>query len=86
MSSSFDSIKPAGWVWNVTPADSDLPRKTRAIRVGTGGDLSIRAFSPVTGKLTDTVIPAVAAGETLTVEATRINLTGTTASGITALA
>jgi hypothetical protein len=85
-SSSFDSIKPAGWVWAVTPADTDLPRKTRAIRVGTAGDVSVRAFSPVTKTLTDTVIPGVTAGETLVIEATRINSTGTTASGITALA
>lgn len=86
MASSFDSVKPAGWVWNVTPADADLPMKTRAIRVGAEGNLSVRAFSPVTGKLEDTVIPSIAAGETLMIEATRINSTGTTASSITALA
>jgi hypothetical protein len=86
MTSSFDAIKPAGWVWTVTPADADLPLKTRAIRVGTAGDLSVRAFSPVTKQLADTVIPGVVAGETLIIEATRINSTGTTASGITALA
>lgn len=86
MAGGFDSVKPAGWVWNVTPADADLPMTTRAIRVGTAGDLAVRAFSPVTGKLTDTVIPSVAAGETLLIEATRINSTGTTASGITAFA
>lgn len=76
------STHSAGAVRNITPNDStDLPLGVcRAIRCGGAGDLSIVDLTGTTA-----VIPSVLAGETLPVEATRINATGTTATLITAL-
>ena len=63
----------------VVPANADLPTEIRAFRVGTAaGDVSITDRRGVT-----TVIPNVQIGETIVIFAWRINLTGTTAIGIT---
>ena len=76
------STHSSGAVRNITPNDSaDLAIGVcRAIRAGGGGDISI---VDLTG--TTVIIPSVLAGETLPIEATRINATGTTATLITAL-
>ncbi len=72
----------SGAVRAITPNDStDLEfGACRAIRVGGAGDVSI---VDLTG--TTVIIPSVLAGETLPVQATRINATGTTATLINAL-
>ena len=85
--SSFDLIAPAGYVWSVTPSDTDdMSMETRAIRVGTAGDITILAYDPATNKLATVTIPDVVAGEVLMVRTTRVYSTGTTASGFTAYA
>lgn len=72
----------SGAVRNITPNDSaDLSLGvSRLIRCGGAGDLSV---VDLTG--TTTVIPSVLAGESLPIEVTRINATGTTATLITVL-
>lgn len=87
MASSFDSIKPAGWIWAVTPSDSvDLPIRTRALFVGGAGNISVQAFDPATKKLATVVLTGVTAGAVLPIEVTRVNSTSTTATNIVALA
>jgi hypothetical protein len=76
------SISPEGpptGAYAITPANADLPVEIRAFRVGQmAGDVSITDRRGIV-----TVIPNVQVGETITVFAQRINLTGTTALGIT---
>ncbi|MBY3073409.1 hypothetical protein HFO71_24140 [Rhizobium laguerreae] len=87
MASSFDAIKPAGWVWAVTPSDTvDLVIPTRALFVGGAGNLSVQAFDPATKKLATVVLTGVTAGSVLPIEVTRVNSTSTTATTIVALA
>lgn len=86
MSSSFDSIKPAGFGWSVTPSDSaELVKRTRAIIVGVAGDVACEMYDPASNKLA-TVVVAVAAGVPVPIETKKIRSTGTTATGIVALA
>lgn len=65
----------------VTPNDStDLPARTRSIRVGTtAGNIAAVNRDGVTE-----IIPNVQIGEILPIRTTRILATGTTADGITA--
>ncbi|ASS55901.1 spike base protein, RCAP_Rcc01079 family [Rhizobium leguminosarum] len=87
MASSFDAIKPAGWVWAVTPSDSvDLAIPTRSLFVGGAGNLSVQAFDPTTKKIAAVVITGVPAGMILPIEVSRVNFTNTTATNIVALA
>ena len=76
------STHSAGAVRNVTPHDvTNLEFGVcRAIRVGGAGDISVVDLTGAT-----VIIPSILAGETLSVEATRINATGTTATLITVL-
>lgn len=82
MSGIQTATHSSGAIRVITPNDgADLSLGvSRAIRVGGAGDLSVVDVSGVT-----TVIPSVLAGETLPIEVTRINATGTTATLISAL-
>jgi hypothetical protein len=74
--------QPAVYVFNITPDDdSELHWITRALRVGTAGDLAIKTIG---GSVV--VIPDVLAGETIVVRAIKVYATSTTASGIVGLA
>jgi len=87
MASSFDSIKPAGWIWAVTPSDTvDLKISTRAIFVGGAGNLSVEAFDPATKKRATVVLTGVLAGSVLPIEVSRVNAASTTATNIVAFA
>ena len=73
---------PSMFPFTVTPDDSvELRFVTRAIRVGTGGDLAVKS---VGGEIV--IIPDVLSGETVPVMAVKVYSTGTTASGITGYA
>lgn len=86
MSSSFESIKPAGFGWAVTPSDStQLAKRTRAIIVGVAGNVACEMYEPASNKLATVVIP-VAAGVQIAIETKKILSTNTTATGIVALA
>lgn len=79
------AITPALNCKTVTPHDSTnfTFGICKGIRVGTGGDVAVVMFGDGdTGSVT--VIPDVLAGETLPVQAIRVNSTGTTATGLTA--
>jgi hypothetical protein len=70
--------EPASAVYAVTPSDTVPPKYiTRAMRVGTGGDLAIKSIEG-----TITIIPDVLSGETLAVRAVMVYATNTTATGI----
>lgn len=72
---------PADYGWSVTPSDTlDLIRPTRAIKAATSGTV---AWQNMAGDAQASVIDA---GELLPIKARRILATGTTATGITALA
>ena len=77
------SIAPAEYCFAITPSDeSDLGRATKAIYVGTGGDValvSVRGESVV-------VFSNVASGSILDVRVRAVRAAGTTASGIVGLA
>lgn len=73
---------PASTGFSVTPSDTtDLEEATRALYVGTGGDLLVVMLSGVT-----LLLNGVADGSLLPLRVTRVRATGTTASEIVALA
>ena len=73
---------PASSGFAITPSDAaDLPETTRAIYVGTGGDLCVRML---TGETLTFV--AVAPASLLPVRATRVLSSGTTAANLVGLA
>ena len=76
------STHTAGALRAITPNDAaDLPLPgCRAIRVGGAGNVSVVDLTGVT-----TVLLAAFAGETLQAQVTRVNATGTTATGLVAL-
>ena len=77
---------PAGKAIEITPADTDLADFTRAIYVGTAGDLAvIMAEESVGGGTTVVTFKAVGAGSILPIRVAQIRSTGTTASDIIAL-
>ena len=83
MSGIQTSTHTSGAVRNITPSDSvNLEFGVcRAIRCGgASGDVSIVDLTGAT-----VIVPGILAGETLPVQATRINATGTTATSLTAL-
>ena len=82
MSGIQTSTHTSGAVRAITPNDgADLPLPgCRAIRAGGAGNVSI---VDLTG--TTTVFVGVLAGETLPVQAARVNVTGTTATSLVAL-
>lgn len=72
---------PAPHGFTINPSDTDdLPFVTRAIRVGITGDVTVTMLGGET-----LPIPAMQAGETLSIRVTRVLATGTTAGGITGL-
>jgi len=74
--------EPAEHAWAITASDTALLRfVTRAIRVGTAGDVSVKTIG---GEVV--IIPDVVAGETLPVRAVLLYSTSTTASGFTGFA
>ena len=74
--------QPAEHLFLITASDTaDLPFVTRAIRVGTAGNLAV-----LTTASELVTIPLVLAGETIAVQATRVYSTNTTASNIMGLA
>lgn len=76
------STHSSGAVRNVTPSDSvDLVfGVSRLVRCGGAGDISVVDLTGAT-----VIIPGIQAGESLSIEVTRINATGTTATLITVL-
>lgn len=87
MASGLDQIAPAGFAWAVTPSDSaDLAMETRALYVGTGGNIVLIAYDPTTGKRASVTFTNVPDAAVLPVRTKRVNSTNTTASNIVALA
>ena len=71
---------PAFNALSVTPSDSvDLDQTTRAVSVGVAGDVSVETAGGQSA-----VVIYMAAGVPFPVRVTRINATGTTATGIVA--
>ncbi len=80
--SSDSLIAPAHDAFEIVPDDAlDLPAVTKAIYLGTGGDVTIRLL----GAAGDIVFRNVQDGSTLDVRAAAIRATGTTASDIVGL-
>lgn len=89
----FTDILPAAKAFSITPSDSNdqlassLPnsqtKRSTAfmVRVGGAGDIS----GVLAGDTASITFPAVAAGDILPVLFTRINATGTTATGLVGL-
>ena len=74
--------QPAVYLFNVTPNDDqDVEFVTRALRIGTAGDVALKTTG---GSVV--VVPDVLAGEVLVVRAVRVYATSTTASGIVGFA
>lgn len=69
----------------ITPADAELARVTRAIYVGTAGDLAVVMAGLGIGATTAITFKNVPAGSILPIRCTRINTTNTTAADIVAL-
>lgn len=87
MPGSFDTIKPAGFAWAVTPSDSTpLAMTTRAIYVGVGGDVSVSMVDPATNKQANVTFVGVPSGTILPIETPLVRSTSTTASNIVGLA
>ncbi|MFB9949829.1 hypothetical protein ACFFP0_13270 [Rhizobium puerariae] len=86
MSDRFASMQaslsgPASSGFSITPSDGgDLPETTRALYVGTGGDLSVRMLSGETLTLSN-----VSSGSFLPLRVNRVLATGTTATAIAGL-
>lgn len=73
---------PASSAYVITPSDvSAIDPLPRAIRVGTGGDIIIRAM----GSSVDVTLKNVADGETIPIRCQYIRATGTTATDIVGL-
>ena len=77
-------MTPSEYPFEVTPSDTaDLERVTKALYIGTGGDVALRAKDTGNGVITFRNVPA---GAQLQVRATRIMAGGTTASDIVGMA
>lgn len=73
---------PASTGFAIAPSnDTDLPEATRALYVGSGGDLAVTMLSGAT-----VVLTGVAAGSLLPLRVVRVHATGTTAGTIVGLA
>lgn len=78
------AIAPARWAAAVTPSDAlDLPRMSRAIYLGGGGDLAVEMVDQPGEAV---VIPAMKSGVVYPLFVTKVFATGTTATGIIMLA
>ena len=84
--SSFDLIAPAGYAWAVTPSDTVDISESRAVYVGTGGDVVLHAYDPTTNNKASVTLANVPDGTLLPIRTTRVLATGTTATNIVALA
>lgn len=74
--------QPASHLFLITPSDTDTVRYvTRAIRVGTAGDLAVLTLGGET-----VTIPDVVAGEVLAIQVTKVYSSNTTADGIMGMA
>jgi hypothetical protein len=73
---------PASTGFAIVPGnDTDLPEATRALYVGSGGDLAVTMLSGATVVFTN-----VAGGSLLPLRVVRVRATGTTAGAIVGLA
>ncbi len=87
MSDAFSSNQsglesPIEHAESVTPNnDSDLPNTTRALWIGTGGDIVITTK----GGTSSVTLESVPDGSMLPIRVSRVHATGTTATGIVAL-
>ena len=79
--STSGEINPAASAVAITPADSDLAKRTRAIYVGVGGNLTVTMAEG--GNIVTFV--GVVSGSVLPLRVTQIRLTGTSAGSIVAL-
>ncbi len=82
-SEPISAMTPATVAEAVTPSNSvNLTQgASRALYVGTGGDITAVMF----GTGTAVLFPSVPSGALLPIRVTRVNLTGTGASGIVSL-
>ncbi len=81
--SSDSLIAPAKSAFAIVPDDSaDLPGATKAVYVGTGGDITAR---PVDGDI-DVLFRNVVAGTILPVRLRAVRVVGTTAADLVGLA
>lgn len=83
-SSASDSlIAPARDAFVITPSDiSELPDATKALYVGTGGDIVLRLI----GADTDVTLRNVVTGSVLALRLTAVRANGTTAADLIGLA
>jgi hypothetical protein len=83
-SSTADSlIAPARLAFELVPSDTDdLALATKAIYIGSGGDIVLRAI----GSETDVTLRNVVSGSVLAIRAQAIRSNGTTASSLVGLA
>jgi hypothetical protein len=83
LSAADSLIAPARLAFTITPSDSvDLAAATKAIYVGTGGDLVLRAV----GSTNDVTLKNVASGSVLAIRVQSVRVAGTTAADIVGLA
>jgi hypothetical protein len=83
-SAASDSlIAPAREAFAIAPSDNaEFPRATKALYVGTGGDVVLRAV----GSDTDVVLRNVVAGSVLAIRLRAVRASGTTAANLVGLA
>ena len=88
MASGFDMIAPAKFGWVPTLSDTvNLPKETRALLIPPADDGNIIValmYNPVTNNLAPVSLPVVAGYNPIAT--TRIYSTGTTATGVIAIA
>jgi hypothetical protein len=75
------TTQPAGNALAITPADSDLSIISRAIYVGTAGNLTVK----MAGSENTVTFAGVSAGSLLPIRVTQVLATNTTATNIVAL-
>lgn len=82
-SASDSLIAPAREAFPITPEDdTNISRATKAIYVGSSGDIVLRAI----GSDTDVIFRNVVAGSVLAIRLRAVRATGTTASDLIGLA
>lgn len=82
-SSSDSLIAPAKTAFAIAPDDSgDLPGAAKAIYVGSGGDITLRAI----GSSEDVILRNVVGGSVLPIRVRSVRVTGTTATDLVGLA
>lgn len=81
---STDSlIAPAKTAFAITPDDdNDLPAATKALYVGSGGDITLRPI----GSADDVTLRNVVTGSVIAIRLRAVRVTGTTASELVGLA